>query len=294
MCGSFERKAGRCLRPADKRMLLPASFMEVQACLASLPPPPADLHKVAPLMMDLFSGPNAPLAKAFLWCGWRVLTPIDLAIDEEFDVTWPAAQQAILKWLPQVSLQAAAFDCSTKTRPREKRPGPMPFRSETLPRGLPGLSARDQHRVDQGNLAADFGLAMQQWGASRENPLNSLHWFDPCERYVTSQSSWHDLVYDASVFMGARKNPQRIRHNLTELCKLPDLRCGHIHAGQEWVRQGDAYVPYQRRSRVHTLIAIHTCHMCHGLGTSTGFHGRARSQVTSHLHHSGLSQAFGA
>ena len=89
-------------------------------------------------MMDLFSGPNAPLAKAFLWCGWRVLTPIDLAIDEEFDV---------------------------KTRAREKGPGPMPLQSKTLPRGLPGLSARDQHRVDQDNLAADFGLAMQQWEA---------------------------------------------------------------------------------------------------------------------------------
>ena len=61
-----------------------------------------------PVMLDLFSGENAPLAQAFNWCGWRVVTPIDIAIDMDFDVTRPAVRRAILHVLPEVSLLSAA------------------------------------------------------------------------------------------------------------------------------------------------------------------------------------------
>ena len=78
---------------------------------------------------------------------------------------------------PDTSFLAAAFSCSTKSRAREKRPGPIPLRSETHPRGLPSLKGEDLHRVLQDNLMANFGLAAQEWlanhggGCIRENPV---------------------------------------------------------------------------------------------------------------------------
>ena len=50
---------------------------------------PNHMPDAPPVMLDLYSGPNAPLAKAFNWCGWRVVTPVDLERDAELDVsTW--------------------------------------------------------------------------------------------------------------------------------------------------------------------------------------------------------------
>eukprot|EP00435_Cladocopium_sp_Y103_P018485 s228_g4.t1 len=228
--------------------------------MANLPQPPCNLVDERPVMLDLFSGPRAPLAKAFLWCGWRVVTPIDLDIDEEFDVTRPAVQRALLQLLPQVSLQAAAFDCSTKTRAREKSPGPPPLRSQFQPRGLPLLKPADAQRVAQDNLASDFGLAMQAWGANhgqaclRENPLNSLHWHDPCEVHVTESGDWFDMTYDACVFLGARRKAQQIRHNLSELAALPQLRCGHVHRHDEWARTTQGFPTKEEAEYTPSLV----------------------------------------
>ena len=143
-----------------------------------------------PVMLDLFSGANAPLTKAFIWCGWKAVTPIDLEIDPELDVTSPSVQKALLHVLPKVSFIAAAMSCSTKSRAREKPPGPRPLRSDRFPRGLPDLHGSELHRVQVDNEASDFALALQQWGADyglgclRENPLNSLHWKDPVECFL--------------------------------------------------------------------------------------------------------------
>ena len=55
-----------------------------------------------PVLLDLFAGANAPLTKAFMWCGWKAVTPIDLEIDPDFDVTEPSVQRALLRVLPEV------------------------------------------------------------------------------------------------------------------------------------------------------------------------------------------------
>ena len=83
-------------------------------------------------MLDLYSGPNAPLAKAFNWCGWRVVTPVDLERDVEMDVSRPEVRQATVRCLPQTSCMASAMSCATKSRAREKQPGPPPLRSESF------------------------------------------------------------------------------------------------------------------------------------------------------------------
>jgi len=213
-----------------------------------------------PVFLDMFSGPNCPLSKAMMWCGWKIISPIDIAIDEDFDVTRPAVQKAIIAQLHQVHATCAAMDCSTKTRAREKQPGPLPLRTEQYPRGLPDLCGKDLTRVTVDNEASDFSLAIQDWmdaqgrAALRENPLNSLHWHDPVEVFLESSGSWSDMIYDACVFQGARRKCQRIRHNVNELSMLPSLRCGHIHHPHEWHRSGSKFPTKEEAEYTPSLV----------------------------------------
>ena len=71
-----------------------------------------------PLMVDLFCGPNLPLGKAFLYCGWRCL-PVDWALDPSHDLSNPQRQDSIREQLQDAVFAAAALDCSTKSRARE-------------------------------------------------------------------------------------------------------------------------------------------------------------------------------
>ena len=200
-----------------------------------------DASPTVPCFLDVLSGPRFPLARAFSWAGWRVVTPIDLLVDKDFDINSAAVQTAILHVLPQVHLLSCAVACNTKSRVREiSRPGmslPKPLRSAQHPRGLPDLQPRDAARVAQDDEASDFQLALQQAlhevgrGAFRENPRRSWHWQDPVE---ASLPGWMDFDYAACCFQGARRKSQKIRHNLPELAMLPSPVCGHTHSPNEW------------------------------------------------------------
>ena len=61
-----------------------------------------------PVFLDLLSGPHFPLAQAFEWAGWKIVQPIDLLIDSEFDSVKPSVQKAINAVLPQCHLVSAA------------------------------------------------------------------------------------------------------------------------------------------------------------------------------------------
>ena len=98
-----------------------------------------------------------------------------------------------------------------------------------------GLDPVSQDRVDADNFSSDFLLALQHWGnhhnlaCLRENPLRSLHWWDPVEQFVYYEGEWFDLDCDACVFGGARRKAQKFRHNVPELASLPAVRCGQDH-----------------------------------------------------------------
>ena len=122
-----------------------------------------------PLMVDLFCGPNLPLGKAFLYCGWRCL-PVDWALDPSHDLSNPQRQDSIREQLQDAVFAAAALDCSTKSRAREiprdlgdGKPGPRPLRSDRYPEGLPDLPMADQLRVSKDNLAASSGPSSRPW-----------------------------------------------------------------------------------------------------------------------------------
>ena len=214
-----------------------------------------------PVLLDLFAGANAPLTyKAFMWCGWKAVTPIDLEIDPDFDVTEPSVQRALLRVFPEVAFITAAMSCSTKSRARKKPPGPRPLRDDRFPRGLPTLSGSELQRVELDNEASDFALALQQWGNEyglgclRENPLNSLHWKDPVECSLWLDGSWYDTLYDACVFMGARRKAQRLRHNVPEISMLPSLKCGHVHSQHEWSRTSSGFPTFAESEYTPSLV----------------------------------------
>ena len=103
-------------------------------------------------MADLMAGPNAPLTKAFISCGWRCLT-VDWLLDASHDLADERRQQSLSSQLEEAIFIAAAIDCSTKSRAREiprkfedGRPAPGPLRSEVYPDGLPHLTGRDAQR----------------------------------------------------------------------------------------------------------------------------------------------------
>ena len=91
------------------------------------------------------NGPGAPVSKALLWCGWRVL-PIDILLDPTHDLSDATRQALLHEQLQEADCIMAALDCSTKSRAREiplhfsdGRLSPKPLRSNEHPEGLPGL-----------------------------------------------------------------------------------------------------------------------------------------------------------
>ncbi|CAJ1342620.1 unnamed protein product, partial [Effrenium voratum] len=199
-----------------------------------------------PKAVDLFSGPNSPVTLALRFCGWHC-TAVDWSIDPSHDLASKACQQWVRGEVAGCHFLMAAFDCSTKSRAREiprqmpgGRPAPPPLRSESHPRGLPALSARDQQLVDTDNASCDFVLeeilALAQHGgvSVRENSLNSLHWCLEQEVQMEASGVWADYVYDACCFQGARCKRQRLRHNLPEIMDWPEAQCRHLHQRGEW------------------------------------------------------------
>jgi hypothetical protein len=69
-------------------------------------------------MADLMAGPNAPLTKAFISCGWRCLA-VDWLLDASHDLADERRQQSLSNQLEEAIFIAAAIDCSTKSRARE-------------------------------------------------------------------------------------------------------------------------------------------------------------------------------
>ena len=184
-------------------------------------------------MADLMSGPNAPLTRAFIFCGWRCIT-IDWLINPQHDLAHPEFQQELHEMLQQADCICAALDCSTKSRAREiprkfedGRPAPKPLRSDEHPTGLPHLRGSDLRRVTKDNQACDFVLQEIQELADRggvslrENPARSLHWELPREKQMLASGDWQDTCYAACCFMGARCKQQRLRHNIQEISQWP-------------------------------------------------------------------------
>ena len=197
-------------------------------------------------MVDIFSGPNAPLALAFKLCGWRA-TAWDRLISPSHDLTVAEHRQSLAQHCTNVTLVAAALPCDTKTRIREiprffpdGRPTASPLRSEEYPEGLPHLRGADRDRIARDNLITDFVLELQQQqvqrnlAAIRENPTRSLQWWQAKEVEMWSSGKWMEKCYAACSLMGARCKQQTLRHCIPEIDQWPPVHCNHLHAKDEW------------------------------------------------------------
>ena len=236
-------------------------------------------HGQLPRMADLYSGPNIPLSKAFIFCGWETIS-VDWMLDRSHDLSNTLRQQSLHVQLQSVCFIAAALDCSTKSRAREiprdfgdGRPPPKPLRSENHPLGLPELTGSQRTRVEQDNAAASFVLSEinqlvdRGGGSVRENPYNSLHWWTPDEVAMWDSGRWSDQRYSACCFGGARAKLQRLRHNIAEISQWPRADCNHFHDPQEWepwVHEGKRHFPSSEESE-------YTAELCFAIATSVSW-----------------------
>ena len=226
-----------------------------------------------PFMVDIMSGPNYPLAKAFEMTGWRILA-VDFLFGEEHDLSKLSNQVTIREQFKHADFISAALDCSDKSRIREipvnranSRSMPSPLRSEEFPMGMPELQGYNKERVAASNDAAEFilgelRLLQTRGGASgRENPANSIHWYTPTEVQMMSQGGWWDKFYDGCTLQGVRRKKQRIRHDVEEINLWPDMRCRHLHHPQEWTPQiGDdnsTWYPSKEEAEYTACLVFH-------------------------------------
>lgn len=239
-------------------------------------------------MADLLAGPNAPLSRAFLFCGWHCI-PVDWLLDPSHDLSCPERQQSLAEQLSTVDFICAAMDCSTKSRAREiprsfddGRPAPRPLRSVEFPEGLPQLSSSEQARVDTDNAATSFILGQIQMlaerggGSIRENPWRSLHWHLPQEKAMMDSGHWRDKRYASCCLMGARSKSQCLRHNLDEIDQWPPLDCHHFHHAGEW----DPYTVEGKRVYPSHEEAEYTAPLAFAIAVSASWWAARTGRVT--------------
>ena len=224
-------------------------------------------------MVDIMSGPNYPLAKAFEMAGWRIFA-VDLLFGKEHDLSKLDNQETNRRRLKQADFIWAALDCSDKSRIREiprkhadGRAMPSPLRSVEFPMGVPELQGHNKERLAASNSAAEFILGeprlhQSRGGTSgRENPANSLHWYTPTEVGMFKQGTWWDKHYDACTLQGARRKKQCIRHDVEEIRLWPDMRCRLMHHPQEWTPQvdedGRTWYPSKEEAEYTACLVFH-------------------------------------
>ena len=214
-------------------------------------------------MIDVFSGPRAPLALVCKLCGWAA-TARDKLLSPDHDLSSASNRRILNDDSSNVVFLAVALPCDSKTRIREiprifpdGRPAPGPLRSEEYPEGLPTLKGNNKQRVEQGNTVTNFVLDLQQrqvdkgLGAMRENPTRSLEWWQPKQVEIWATGQWLEQCYAACALMGIRCKQQTLRHCIPEIDQWPPVHCNHVHDCNEWkprIVHGCKYYPSQEEA----------------------------------------------
>ena len=135
-----------------------------------------------------------------------------------------ADQAALIRLSSRPSLVYVhlAPPCGTSSRAREVPlrhcRGPAPLRSEAHPAGLPGLFARDLHRVD----TAKVDICIQKNVAwSVDNPRNSLMWWFSDSAYPGYLGTFPTLLLRRSVTEMDGMGTLTTRHVQEVVCDMP-------------------------------------------------------------------------
>ena len=220
------------------------------------------LHKDVGLVVEIFSG-SCRLSKACRKFGLRAL-PIDKdprraenCAVANYDLSDPQQYATLVEVLTAekdaIVHAHCAPSCGTASRARGRRVAgvpfhlqPQPLRSDDFPDGLPGLSDKDQQRVDSANASYKAMAKLLQlligWNVSVsiENPANSLFWKTSwIEKLLQLFPRGHTTILDHCMHGGARDkaskfwayNPLRPAENMLESL---GIRCDGNHTHKSW------------------------------------------------------------
>ena len=171
-------------------------------------------------MADLMSGPNCPVTKAFLFCGWRALA-VDWLFGEEHDLSKPSCQEAIAEQLKDACFLVVAMDCSTKKQ------GARDSGARSIRKGYRGCPCKISGELPRKILRVRSSLTRcKPWGGGtiRENPTNSLHRHLPREKRMQESGTFWETQYDSCCWGGARCKKQILKHNIEEVNHWPAAR----------------------------------------------------------------------
>ena len=265
--------------PADTRAYLEALDFPLPPaasppCLNPYPkpcrPPATVPASEAPIFVELFAG-CARLSRHCHSAGFEVLA-VDFPWNHHkpehpllvLDLTETMCQQQLLDRLllnPPFAVHIA-LPCGTGSRARERpiskqaklagAPEPSPLRDADHILGLPGLSARDQTRVEQANRLCEFvvqllGKLPDSCFVSIENPTNSWIWGVLAHYVRLSKDSgllarWNrmsDVCFHNCMKGGSRPKQSRFRCTHDFLSSMA-IECDgkHVHSPYLTYRSG--------------------------------------------------------
>ena len=150
---------------------------------------------------------------------------------EEVDITDPKVVQHIKLLIEEGYMLYIHFGtpCSSFSQARKDDGGPPPLRSAAHITGVPGLSTRDQTKVELGNLFVEVTAELILWCQryhvrwSIENPATSFIWKMPKFKEVWDKTGPSAVTCDMCRFGCKHLKPTTIWSSfcLTEL----DLKC---------------------------------------------------------------------
>ena len=184
--------------------------------------------------LEVFAG-QAVLTQAVSKAGISTLPPVEIEanefVREEVDITDPKVVQHIKLLIEEGYMLYIHFGtpCSSFSQARKDDGGPPPLRSAAYITGLPGLSTRDQAKVELGNLFVEVTAELIGWCHryqvrwSIENPATSFIWKMPKLKEVWDKIGPSEVTFDMCRFGSKHLKPTTI---WSSFClKELDLKC---------------------------------------------------------------------
>ena len=187
----------------------------------------------------------------------------------QLDLTQPKDRALLEEWMqsPLLLWIHLAPVCGTASRARNIRRfhnDPKPLRSNTDPHGLPGLSQRDQTRVDIANnlfcyacrvfeLAHSLGVLV-----TMENPSNSFFWMTQWVLDLENKIQTYKADFQVCMFGGGRDKWTKMLGNFSAIQSM-SVRCDNSHTHAPW---GFAYDEEGRQVWATSLESRYPTKMC--------------------------------
>ena len=165
------------------------------------------------------------------------------------DLSDPVDQKKVLEMIHKASYVHVGLPCGTYTEARnvpvpawlraQGAPQPAPLRSHLQPRGLDGLSAHNQLKVDKANAITDFivivirACCQDKIPFTIENPTRSILWLvhSMKQAIATYKLAKYDL--HACMFGSTRKKKTSLLTNAECFSSL-QIKCDDKHSHEAW------------------------------------------------------------